>query len=414
MNTAYNWPAWEELPAIKGMPDCSVDRNGKAITSHEQWEPQRQYLKEMFAHYMFGHLPETRGRVTANITEKSLKFHGRAVEELITLTFGAEKQIPVRVRFIYPNLPHRKFPLIIRSCDNVREDIPLEEKALTEYGYALAAFNRTDLCGDKTMREMLAKYRRGEIKDGPPSTMEAIRKMDALTPADEDLDHFSSAVTEAYPGYDWGQTAQWGFGYSIAADYLETLPQIDDKKICFTGHSRLGKAALCAGIYDDRAAVVNPNGSGCGGVGSFRFLGGHEGLQQDPSKCEAIGGIMGFAPEWWVPEFANFGDNASYPKREEHLPFDANTLRASIAPRACFTTEGISDDWSNPCGTQYAWEDAEPLFKALGIPERNGIHYREGGHGHTEADWQALLTYLDFLWFGKPLTDDINRKQFER
>ena len=63
---------------------------------------------------------------------------------------------------------------------------------------------------------------------------------------------------------------------------------------------------------------------------------------------------------------------------------------------------------------QYAWEDAQPLFDALGIPERNGIHYREGGHAHNEEDWQALLTYLNFYYFGKPLTDDINQKRFAR
>ncbi|MGI5896307.1 MAG: hypothetical protein ACOX6U_05055 [Oscillospiraceae bacterium] len=414
MNTPQHWPTWEELPAIKAMPDVTIDKDGKPITNLDQWETQRAYLKEMFAHYMYGHIPQERGKVTANVAEKRLKFQGKAVNEHIILTFGDAKKIPLHVRFIYPNQPQKRFPVIIRSCDNIWEEIPLEEKALTEYGFALAAFNRCDLCADRTMREMLAQYRRGELTDGAPSTMEAMKKMDVLTPADEDLEHISSAVTEAYPGYDWGQTAQWGFGYSIVTDYLETLLFIDRQKICFTGHSRLGKAALCAGIYDDRAAVVTPNGSGCGGVGSFRFLGGHDGLQQDPTKCEAIGGIMGFAPEWWCPEFANFGDNAIFPKREEHLPFDANTLRASIAPRACFSTEGLSDNWSNPCGTQYAWEDAQPLFDALGIPERNGIHYREGGHAHNEADWQALLTYLNFYYFGKPLTEDINQKRFTR
>ena len=96
------------------------------------------------------------------------------------------------------------------------------------------------------------------------------------------------------------------------------------------------------------------------------------------------------------------------------MPFDANTLRAAVAPRACFSTEGLSDDWSNPCGTQFAWEDAQPLFDALGVPEKNGIYYREGGHAQNELDWQALLTYCNYLWFGKPLTEDINKTYFER
>ena len=44
-------------------------------------------------------------------------------------------------------------------------------------------------------------------------------------------------------------------------------------KTVVTGHSRMGKAALCCGIYDERAAVVAPAGSGCGGMASMRLSG---------------------------------------------------------------------------------------------------------------------------------------------
>lgn len=412
MVSETKWPTYDELPSIKNMPDCTVDRYGRKIASVEQWEEQRAYLKEMFAHYMYGHAPKERGKITANITEKGLLFGGQAVEEWLTLSFGVAGTVSMQVRFLYPNTPGKRFPLIIRSADNLKEPIPLEEKAVTEYGFALAAFNRNNLCGDRTLLEMVVKLRDGTLETNP-TTFAAVQRMDKITPAKIDFDNIHP-LAAAYPGYDWGEVAQWGFGYLICMDYFETLPQVDTKKICYTGHSRLGKAALWAGLYDERAAVVTPNGSGCGGVGSLRFIGTREGLCQDPEKCEAVGGIMNFAPEWWCPEFGNFGDNSVYPERERRLPFDANTLRAAIAPRACFTTEGLGDYWSNPCGTQYAWEDAQPLFDLLGISEKNGIHFREGGHAHNEEDWQALLTYCNFLWFGKPLTGDINKKYFKR
>ena len=51
MNTPQYWPTWEELPAIKGMPDVTIDKDGKPISNLEQWETQRAYLKEMFAHF---------------------------------------------------------------------------------------------------------------------------------------------------------------------------------------------------------------------------------------------------------------------------------------------------------------------------------------------------------------------------
>ena len=50
-------------------------------------------------------------------------------------------------------------------------------------------------------------------------------------------------------------------------DYLFTTDWADTDKIIATGHSRGGKVALCAAIYDERIALCAPNGSGCGGAG---------------------------------------------------------------------------------------------------------------------------------------------------
>ena len=42
---------------------------------------------------------------------------------------------------------------------------------------------------------------------------------------------------------------------------LEKLEVLDVKKMVATGHSRGGKTALCAGIYDERIAITAPNSS---------------------------------------------------------------------------------------------------------------------------------------------------------
>ena len=408
-----NWPRAEELPVQVQMPDPTLDRYGNKITSLNEWNEHRAYLKELFAHYLYGHYPEERGPVAVELTERKTIYGGKATEERLSLTFGKAASVTMRVRYLCPNRDGERFPLIVTSTDYMDEPLPLEEKALTEYGYALAAFERCDLCGDRTSLQMVLDYRNGCLKATDPRVIASVKKAERTAPAVIDFDHLHP-LAKAYPECDWGEIAQWGFGYLITADALLQRPEIDADRLCYTGHSRMGKSALCAGIYDERAAIVNPNASGCGGVGSLRFLGPRSGLCQDPTACEAVGGITTFAPDWFVPEFASFGDNSVYPEKEQHLPFDANILRASVAPRACFTTEGLDDYWSNPCGTQYAWEDAKPLFELLGIPEKNGIHYRDGGHAHNELDWQALLTYCDFLWFGKPLTEDINKPYFTR
>ena len=188
----------------------------------------------MFSHYMYGHAPKSRGKITANTTEKRLLFGEKGVEEWVTLSFGNAKTISLRVRFLYPNVSDKRFPLIIRSADNLKEPIPLEEKAVTEYGFALAAFERCDLCGDRSILEMILQYRKGTLAVSDPGVIESVKKASANAPAQIDLDHLHP-LAEAYPGYDWGEIAQWGYGYLICMDYFETLPQIDTEKYVIPG-----------------------------------------------------------------------------------------------------------------------------------------------------------------------------------
>ena len=86
----------------------------------------------------------------------------------------------------------------------------------------------------------------------------------------------------AYPSYSWGSLGVWAWGASRVVDYLigegwvdapNGIPDADPTKLIITGHSRRGKTALLAGAMDERFAMVVPNGSGCGGTGSFLVQG---------------------------------------------------------------------------------------------------------------------------------------------
>ena len=83
---------------------------------------------------------------------------------------------------------------------------------------------------------------------------------------------WEGGCAKAYPGYTWRALAMWAWLQSRVIDWLETQEDIDVAKTVVTGHSRMGKAALCCGIYDERAAVVAPAGSGCGGMASMLSL----------------------------------------------------------------------------------------------------------------------------------------------
>ena len=165
-------------------------------------------------------------------------------------------------------------------------------------------------------------------------------------------------------------------------------PCLDMTKIVVTGHSRGGKTALCAGIYDERIAITAPNSSGAGGTASWRFF--EPGQRRQTIRVHTTAHRY-----WWVPRLFQFAD------REARLPFDAHTAKALIAPRALINTHALQDYWANPYGTQLTYQAAQTVFEWLGVGEHQGIHWRPGGHAQGPEDWDALLDFADWHFFGK-------------
>jgi hypothetical protein len=163
----------------------------------------------------------------------------------------------------------------------------------------------------------------------------------------------------------------------VVNTYLYSRNFADITRLAATGHSRGGKAALCAGIYDERISVVIPNGSGCGGAGCFRFLEGKGDIH------ERIGGMQQMFPYWLHDRMGQFAD------RETYMPFDAHTLKALIAPRWLLTTDATGDLWANPTGTEVTTNEARKIFAKLGVEDHINIHFREGKHAQNEEDWDA-------------------------
>ena len=145
---------------------------------------------------------------------------------------------------------------------------------------------------------------------------------------------------------------------------------------------------MLAGALDERITLVAPNGSGCGGAGCYRILG------RKSETLDAITDPKRFS-YWFQPRFRDFVG------KETRLPFDQHFLKVLVAPRALISTDALGDLWANPLGTQATFVAAQPVFGFLGASERNGIHFREGGHAQNEADWRALVDFADKQFFGK-------------
>jgi hypothetical protein len=196
-------------------------------------------------------------------------------------------------------------------------------------------------------------------------------------------------VFTLYPEYDWGVIAAWAWAYPIIIDHLETKSYIDAGKIVATGHSRGGKTALCAGVYEERIAVTAPNSSGTGGTGSWRYF--------DPEyRQQWLSYHIDSHRHWWHANMFYFSGN------EERLPFDAHFQKALIAPRGLFNAHSSDDHWANPYGTYLTYLGAEIVYEWLGAKNNQGVHWRKGPHAQNMEDWHALFEFCDRYFYGNP------------
>lgn len=336
-----------ELKSVKELPNPFVFNDGSAVKSRSDWEKRRGEIREAVLFYEYGQMPGGPG----NVKGKEISLEERsaigAVEKQVELTMGPGVEVATKV---IVTMPKGKGPFPVIICGDmcwgrVKEGIVGE---VVRRGYALVEFDRTDFAPDKNDR--------------------------------------TKGALAAYPGWDWAAISAWAWGYHRVVDYLEKQDFADAKRIAITGHSRGGKAALLAGATDERIALTNPNNSGCGGAGCYRF---------QAEKSEDIGAITKNFPFWFVPRFREFIG------RVDLLPFDQHSVKALVAPRALLQTEALEDLWANPEGTQATHMAAKEVYRFLGAEDRIGIYFRDGKHEHNEGDWEVLLDFADQQFFGK-------------
>ncbi|MEV4263663.1 acetylxylan esterase [Kribbella sp. NPDC049584] len=171
----------------------------------------------------------------------------------------------------------------------------------------------------------------------------------------------------------WGAVGAWAWGLSRCLDIADRIDGLTTAGAVALGHSRLGKAALWAGVQDERFAVTVSNDSGCCGASLFRHPGG-----------EDIAAITSRFPHWFLPSLA------AYAGVESTLPVDQHQLLASIAPRRVYVASAEDDAWADPVGEYLAVVAARPAFDDGGI----GYHVRSGGHDLLEEDWLHVLAFL--------------------
>lgn len=338
----------EQLPQLQGLPEVLRLADGTPVTDAASWRRRRAEIRGMMLHYQYGSMPPRPDRVTARVDKVQMHDSGLGTENWITLSIDSQHQLSMRAVLYVPNQPG-PYPVVIReegSLGRTRQ-VPM----FLQRGYMFVEYARHDLDPDRN---------------------------DVVGPAQQ-----------AYPDYDWQTLAVWAWGGMRLIDYLESRDDVDLNRIAITGHSRGGKMALLAGALDERISLVVPNGSGAGGAGSYRVLG---------PGAEALS--MNDKPHWYSPRILNFVGHI------DRLPFDQHFLKALVAPRALLCTESIDDEFANPEGTQATSMAAREVYRFLRADvTKVGLRYRRGKHDSLTEDWQALLDFAEWHWFGRRPAD---------
>jgi hypothetical protein len=398
------FPEPSDLPSIPQPPDPLVRFNGKPVTTQKEWfSKRRPELKKLVQQYMYGYFPD-RIRIKPVVDSVDPKFfNGKATLKLVTLGFSNKELPPISLMLITPNnvkqapvfvalnfngnhalVTDKQIPLPTGWVDG-KEPFVVNHRA-TDAGRGLEA---ASWAIERTVDRgyAIAAFYYGDVEPDNKNATTGVRSV--ITTGDRDNTH-------------WGAVAAWAWGVQRVVDFLVKEKTIDPKRIAVVGHSRLGKAALLAGAFDERIALICPHQSGCGGTAPSRGTVG-----------ESVTRINTVFPHWFDGNFKQFG---SQPDR---LPFDQNCVIALCAPRPILVTCAVEDAWSNPAGQFDMLKAADKLYRWLGtdglavaespqpnllIDSTEGYFIRPGIHSMKPEDWAAFLAFAD-KHFGKPASE---------
>ena len=354
-------PLVDELPNIAELPNPFIFLDGTEVNTRQDWLRRRAEMKAMVLHYQFGNapalpLPDT---IDSEILSETEVLDGQAIKRSVRLRFGPGGAISLSLGLHVPKSGTGPFPVIVHNSPGTFEVEDTIVADLVRRGYMLVSYQRTDLHPDWGKNP------------------EAKKRRDC------------GDARRAYPKFDWGCLRVWAWGGSVTINWLSTLPEADLTKIVCTGHSRGGQTAALMGMIDERVAVVAPNAGGSITTGCHRV----------GNKTRSIKDKMASGNAYWFhPNLTPFGD------RETKLPFDLHFIKAAVAPRAWFNSNGLGDKL-NVEGSMVTWRAARVVYEWLGVKQRCAQWYRDGDHDQGEKDWKALADFSDFIFFDKPLPD---------
>ncbi len=230
------------------MPDLMTFKDGTKVKSADQWPNRRAEIVEEFEREVYGRIPKNVPKVKWEVTDV-VEGDGSGV---VTKTLAGHVDnrtfpkinVTIQASFTVPRYAAGRVPIILQfgggfGFGRRGDEKPWTQQALDKC-WAYGTINPGSIQPDNNrLREGII----GLCNKGQPRSPE-----------------------------DWGALRAWAWGVSCLIDYFEANPDsgVDPAKVCITGVSRYGKAALVATAFETRLAAGFVASSGAGGTKLFR------------------------------------------------------------------------------------------------------------------------------------------------
>lgn len=186
-----------------------------------------------------------------------------------------------------------------------------------------------------------------------------------------------------YPGYGDYQLDAYAMGYQSATrkgirnhrrglDLLESLPQVDPKRIGAIGHSLGGHNAIFLAVMDPRVRAVVTS---CGFNAFPKYYGGN---------------LTGWSHAGYMPRIGS-----EYSCDPKQMPFDFTELLAALAPRPVFIHAPKDDSNFEVSGVHDCLVAARPVYALFGAEEGLVSRHPEVGHRFPREIREEAYQWLD-------------------
>lgn len=155
-------------------------------------------------------------------------------------------------------------------------------------------------------------------------------------------------------------------------DLLQSLPQVDDKKIGVIGHSLGGHNSMFLAVFDERIQCTVSN---CGFCSFPRYYKGN---------------LAGWSHDGYMPRIKTV-----YGLDPKKMPFDFTEVVAAIAPRPFLASAPIHDDNFDVQGVKECISAARPVYQLLNADNKLAANYPDCGHDFPNAPRHVAYRFLD-------------------